>query len=348
MRCGVVPQVHDEQNPLHVCDAARLWTEPAGPGDAPGHGFGERARTHALIALRGAADAWPPLDRLLEQPVPDEITLDADELVSLLEHGVGALRERGVDVLWPRSLGRDLTTETVLDRAPRGGGTRETPLQDGVLSGDALFAFTWQIALHGDPLTEEEMDQLAAAAAPVLRLRGSWMVVDPATARKARKRLVRTVKPAQAVAAALTGVVQVDDLDQKVVRRRQPAPDPRAAGERGRPRAGAAAGRPGRRAARLPAPRADLARRDDRARAGRLPGRRHGAGQDRHPDRAAPAPGGGRRRRGPAGRPDAGGLPGQPARQLGGGDPPVRARASRSAASTAAGARWTTWPTGSC
>ena len=34
------------------------------------------------------------LDRLLELRVPDEITLDTDELVSLLEHGVGALRRR--------------------------------------------------------------------------------------------------------------------------------------------------------------------------------------------------------------------------------------------------------------
>jgi SNF2 family DNA or RNA helicase len=53
------------------------------------------------------------------------------------------------------------------------------------------------------------MDQLARSAAPILRLRGSWTVVDPAMARKARKRLVRTVKPAEAVAAALTGTVQV-------------------------------------------------------------------------------------------------------------------------------------------
>ena len=147
------------------------------------------------------------LDRLLELRVPDEITLDADELVSLLDDGVGALKDRGVDVLWPRSLGRDLTAMTVLDR--RRAGPREEPLTKGCSATDALFTFNWQLALHGDPLTDEEMDQLAAAAAPILKLRGSWTVVDPAIARKARKRLVRTVKPAQAVAAALTGVVQV-------------------------------------------------------------------------------------------------------------------------------------------
>ena len=205
----LVLQVHDEKDPLHLCEAALLWTETE-----QSHGFGDRARTHASIALRGAAEAWPVLDRLLELRVPDEITLDGEELASLLEDGVGALQARGVDVLWPRSLGRDLTATTVLDRRQAGAGgagtMHEEPLQNPLLGAETLFTFNWQLALHGDPLTQEEMDQLAASASPVLKLRGSWTVVDPAMARKARKRLLRTVKPAQAVAAALTGVVQVD------------------------------------------------------------------------------------------------------------------------------------------
>ena len=201
----VVPQVHDEQDPMRLCDAALLWT-----GEGVEHGFGERARTHAGIALRTAAEAWPVLDRLLELRVPDQITLDTDELVSLLESGVGALAERGVDVMWPRSLGRDLTATAVLDRRGPAGGVREEPLQTGLLTQEALFAFNWQLALHGEPLTEEEMDQLAGAASPVLRLRGQWAVVDPALARKARKRLIRTATPAQAVAAALSGVAEVE------------------------------------------------------------------------------------------------------------------------------------------
>lgn len=213
----LVPQVHDAQDPLHVCDAALLWADP-GPDAA--HGFGERARTHATIALRAAADAWPVLDRLLELRVPDQLTLETDELVSLLDHGVAALKERGVDVLWPRSLGRDLTTTAVLDRAP--AAPREEALVPGLLGPDSLFAFRWQVALHGDPLTEEEMDQLAAATGPVLRLRGSWTVVDPAVARKAKRRLIRTVKPAQAVAAALTGVATVSPPGAAEVVEEQP------------------------------------------------------------------------------------------------------------------------------
>jgi superfamily II DNA or RNA helicase len=213
----LVLQVHDEHNPLHVCDAALLWAEP---GAGASHGFGARARTHASIALRGAAEAWPVLERLLELRVPDEITLDTDELVSLLDHGVAALSARGVDVLWPRSLGRDLTASTVLDRRSAPGAAtslHEEPLHTGLLSAESVFAFHWQIALHGEPLTDAEMDQLAAATAPILKLRDNWTVVDPSIARKAKRRLVRTVKPVQALAAALTGVVEVEEAEQEVV-----------------------------------------------------------------------------------------------------------------------------------
>ncbi|WP_249423862.1 DEAD/DEAH box helicase [Nocardioides coralli] len=200
----VVPQVHDEQDPLRIADAALLWT-----GAAEEAGFGDRARTHAALALRDAAEAWPVLDRLLELRVPDQITLDTDELVSLLDHGVAALAARGIDVLWPRSLGRDLTARATLDR--RDPGPREEPLQQGLLTPDALFAFSWQLALHGEPLSSEEMDHLADAARPIIKLRGQWTVVDPALARKARKRLIRTVRPVSAIAAALTGVVEVEE-----------------------------------------------------------------------------------------------------------------------------------------
>lgn len=209
----LVMQVHDERDPLHMADASALWLD-----DPEDHGFGDRARTHATIALRAAAEAWPVLDRLLALRVPDQITLEAEEIAGLLEDGVAALAERGVDVLWPRSLGRDLTTSAVLDTKPRRGGTREAPLQTGLLTPDSVFAFQWQVALDGDPLTPEEMDALATSAAPVVKLRGAWRVVDPSITRKARKRLVRDVKPAEAIAAALSGVATLgEDQPAEVV-----------------------------------------------------------------------------------------------------------------------------------
>ncbi len=93
---------------------------------------------------------------------------------------------------------------------------REAQLRTGMFGEGELFSFRWQLALHGDPLTDEEMDQLATSAAPLLRLRGNWTVIDPGIARKARKRVVRTATPTEAIAAALTGVVQLGTVEQPV------------------------------------------------------------------------------------------------------------------------------------
>ena len=59
--CRLVLQVHDERDPLHVRDAASLWHDPPSV-----HGFGDRARVHAVLALRGAAEAWPVLEAAAE------------------------------------------------------------------------------------------------------------------------------------------------------------------------------------------------------------------------------------------------------------------------------------------
>ena len=271
----LVLQVHDELDPLHLCDAALLWT-----GTSEDHGFGDRARTHAAIALRAAAHAWPVLDRLLELRVPDEITLDTDELVSLLDDGVAALRRVGVDVLWPRSLGRDLTTRAALEH--RDERAQEGPLMTGLFGPDAMFAFKWQVALHGEPLSDAEMRQLATAASPVLKLRGAWTVVDPAGRPQGQEAADPHHHPGAGGRGRAHGHGRGRGGRGGGHRRGQPAEGPRAPPRRRHPRptrrARGAAGD----AARLPAARADLARPADHARARLLPGRRHGPRQDHH------------------------------------------------------------------
>lgn len=209
----IVLQVHASDNAAHVCDAAVLWTES---GLDASHGFGDRARTHASIALRAAADAWPVLERFLELRVPDELTLDTDELVSLLDSGVTTLKEAGVDVLWPRHLDRDVTAKVELTEA-RKGPKREEALQTGLFGPEALFGFQWQLALHGDALSEEEMDQLAGAATPIIKIRDNWTVVDPAMLKRAKRRMIRTVQPAAALAATLTNVVSVEEVEHEAI-----------------------------------------------------------------------------------------------------------------------------------
>ncbi|MCF6378375.1 DEAD/DEAH box helicase [Nocardioides KLBMP 9356] len=210
----LVLQVHAVDNAAHMADASELWAD-TGPDAA--HGFGERARTHAAIALRSAADAWPVLDRLLDLRVPDEIVLDSDEILSLLDSGAAALTEAGHPVMWPKYLDRDVTQRVELGGGRSATGSREEPLQDGLFGPQALFGFEWQLSLHGEELTEDEMDELSRATSPIIKLRDNWVAVDSSVIKRARKRLIRTITPVQALAVTLTGVVDVEDVPYEAV-----------------------------------------------------------------------------------------------------------------------------------
>ncbi|WP_030348729.1 DEAD/DEAH box helicase [Streptomyces sp. NRRL S-1022] len=196
---AAVVQVHSLADPTLVADAAALWTGEADPA------FGPRARVDAALAVRRAARVWPPLDRLAEQDVPGVLALSEEELGELLGVAAGRLAAAGVAVHWPRDLARDLTATAVIRPAP-GSATDGT----GFFEGEELLRFRWQLALGGDPLSEAEMDTLAEAHRPAVRLRDRWVLVDPALVRKARKRELGLLDPVDALSVALTGTAEVD------------------------------------------------------------------------------------------------------------------------------------------
>lgn len=92
-----VLQLHGAADPTLVADAAEVW---AGSGRA-GAAFGPRARMDALLALRCAARAWPPLSPLLSAAVPDTVELADEEVAELLGPAAEALTASGVQVHWP-------------------------------------------------------------------------------------------------------------------------------------------------------------------------------------------------------------------------------------------------------
>ncbi|MEU5044936.1 DEAD/DEAH box helicase [Streptomyces griseorubiginosus] len=196
---AAIVQVHSLADPTLVADAAALW---AGDADAV---FGPRARVDAALAVRRAARVWPPLDRLSEQDVPDVLALSDEELGDLLGVAATRLAAAGVAVHWPRDLAQDLTAAAVVRSAP-GSATDGT----GFFESEELLQFRWQLALGGDPLSEAEMDTLAEAHRPVVRLRDQWVLVDPALVRKARKRELGLLDPVDALSVALTGSAEVD------------------------------------------------------------------------------------------------------------------------------------------
>jgi SNF2 family DNA or RNA helicase len=197
-----VPQLHGVGDPALVADVSSVW---AGGPDAA---FGPRARTDALLALRRAARVWAPLGPLLSAAVPDAVDLADEEVAELLGDAGRALAAAGVPIHWPRELVRALTARAVIG-PPQDAEAADPALSamPSFLSADALLAFDWRFTLGDRELSRAELDRLAEASRPVVRLRDRWVLVDPEEVRLARARRDHKVTPVEALAAVLTGSV---------------------------------------------------------------------------------------------------------------------------------------------
>ena len=196
----LVLQLRSNADPSLIVDAAALWSQP----ETVLSRFGPQAETDLLLALRRGAPIWPPLAEVLQQASPSIIDLDDDSLASLLGPAAEELAGIGIEMLWPSSMLDDgLKLRAVPTPAPE-------KLTEAGFGLAALLDFRWQLTLDGATLDADEIAALAEAKRPLIRLRGRWVILDPALLDRLRRPPRTRMRASEALGAVLAGSAEID------------------------------------------------------------------------------------------------------------------------------------------
>lgn len=158
------------EDPSVLVPASAVW---AG-GDTVLYRWVDNPAEELLRGLGRAVRLLPALDRALDTARPTELVLDTEGAHTFLTT-VAALDQAGFGVLLPSwwhrrvRLGLTLTASTVTP------GAVARPEESGLR---AIMGYRWELAVGDDPLTAEELAELAAAKDALVRLRGQWVHLD--------------------------------------------------------------------------------------------------------------------------------------------------------------------------
>lgn len=158
------------EDPSLLVPAGQVWAD-----DGALRRWLDRPQELLLAELGRASRLYPDLVPGLRQARPSALELDLDGAYRFLSTAAPALDEAGFGVLLPswwdkqRQIGLKLSTSTPTD-AVEGSGR---------FGRDQLVQFDWKLAVGDDTLTPEEIAALAETKAPLIRLRGRWVAVDP-------------------------------------------------------------------------------------------------------------------------------------------------------------------------
>jgi SNF2 family DNA or RNA helicase len=168
--------VQATQDPTKTLDAESLLAHESNHPTVLKRPFLDaRGRLRADIAH--AAGHFSPLKSCAEPSGPLECRLTLEEAYRFLRDVVPVLELEGFGVFVP---------QWWRDERPRLGLRLDIRLPDSrtevgasTLRLDTLVEYDWRVALGDDALRPEEISQLAAAKAPLARVRGKWTEVQP-------------------------------------------------------------------------------------------------------------------------------------------------------------------------
>ncbi len=200
----------DGHRTLH--DVAEVWSEASDTPALLRRNWGGR-REHLIADLSRAAEVFPALEHCLHSQAPTGVDLSAVEAHTFIRHSAHLLEARGFGVRlpeWAIAPNRRLGLRLSLTPADDGTSDSVAPSRLGLGS---MVDFEWQIAVGDTQLTMEEFEHLQAAQAPLVRLRGDWVLLDADAAGRAAAFLEQRRQGRMTLGQALRAAAGVEELD---------------------------------------------------------------------------------------------------------------------------------------
>ncbi|OQW94074.1 MAG: ATP-dependent helicase [Beggiatoa sp. IS2] len=140
--------------------------------------FGNQFEKNLLINLGTAARMYPKIWAGLETAEPTGLRITLDEAFAFLKESAWILESAGFKIIipaWWTPEGRQRLKIQLRSRGPQksAGGANKNAL---TLS--KIIEYDYVLAINGEPLTEQEWQQLVDAKTPLVRLRGQWIELD--------------------------------------------------------------------------------------------------------------------------------------------------------------------------
>ncbi len=198
--------VQGTADPSLYVPAAAIWSGEV--TSVPG------AEEALLTGLGRALRLYPDLAQALRTATPTSVTIDAAGAFRFLRETAPLLTATGFGVQLPRWAGRARLGLKLTTRTQSGSGA-VVPSGFGM---NDLVDFRWDLAIDGEEITEEELAELARLKAPLVRLRGRWVELDPNQLASALDFLSRRRSGEMTAAQAVRAAIHAGDDTLPLVR----------------------------------------------------------------------------------------------------------------------------------
>ncbi|PSB26799.1 DEAD/DEAH box helicase [Stenomitos frigidus] len=147
--------------------------------------MGQEFEQHLLMNLGYAARIYPALWQGLETDQPVGITLDLESAFTFLKESAWVLENAGYKVIvpaWWTPQGRQRAKVRLKAKGKSLTGGEDKAKQ--YFSFESLVEYQYELAIGGEPVNEQEWNQLVSAKTPLVQFRGQWLELDQAKMRQ--------------------------------------------------------------------------------------------------------------------------------------------------------------------